>query len=56
MRPFTYIVPGSVREAVEALHEYVGSARVLAGGTDLLVEWRHPGIRMPGVVVDISRI
>jgi carbon-monoxide dehydrogenase medium subunit/xanthine dehydrogenase FAD-binding subunit len=56
MKPFRYIVPGSVTEAVEALHEYGGSARVLAGGTDLLVEWRHPGVRMPAVVVDISRI
>jgi carbon-monoxide dehydrogenase medium subunit/xanthine dehydrogenase FAD-binding subunit len=56
MKPFTYIVPGSVREAVAALHECGGTARVLAGGTDLLVEWRRPGVRMPGVVVDISRI
>jgi CO/xanthine dehydrogenase FAD-binding subunit len=56
MRPFRYIVPGSVHEAVAALHEYGGTARVLAGGTDLLVEWRRSGVRMPGVVVDISRI
>lgn len=56
MKPFTYIVAGSVREAVAALHEHRPGARVLAGGTDLLVEWRHPESRMPGVVVDISRI
>jgi carbon-monoxide dehydrogenase medium subunit/xanthine dehydrogenase FAD-binding subunit len=56
MKPFTYIVPGSVQEAVAALHKYGGAARVLAGGTDLLVEWRRPGVRMPAVVVDISRI
>ena len=56
MKPFTYIVAMSVPEAVAALHEHGPGARVLAGGTDLLVEWRHPGSRMPGVVVDISRI
>ena len=56
MRPFSYIVAGSVQEAVAALHEHGRDARVLAGGTDLLVEWRHPGARVPRVVVDISRI
>ncbi len=56
MRPFSYIVARSVQEAVAALHEHGNEARILAGGTDLIVEWRHPGARMPGVVIDISRI
>jgi carbon-monoxide dehydrogenase medium subunit/xanthine dehydrogenase FAD-binding subunit len=56
VKPFRYIVARSGQEAVAALHEYGGAARILAGGTDLLVEWRRPGGRMPGVVVDISRI
>jgi CO/xanthine dehydrogenase FAD-binding subunit len=56
MRPFTYIVARSLQEAVDALHEYGPEARLLAGGTDLLVEWRRPGITMPSVVVDITRI
>jgi CO/xanthine dehydrogenase FAD-binding subunit len=56
VKPFSYIVARSGQEAVAALHEYGGAARILAGGTDLLVEWRRPGARMPGVVVDISRI
>jgi carbon-monoxide dehydrogenase medium subunit/xanthine dehydrogenase FAD-binding subunit len=56
VRPFSYIVAGSVREAVAALHEHGGDARILAGGTDLLVEWRRPGAKMPGVVIDISGI
>jgi carbon-monoxide dehydrogenase medium subunit/xanthine dehydrogenase FAD-binding subunit len=56
VKPFNYIVARSVQEAVAALHEYGGTARVLAGGTDLLVEWRHSGAKMPEVVVDISRI
>ena len=56
MKPFNYIVARTVQEAVAALHEHGGNARVLAGGTDLIVGWRQPGARMPGVVVDISRI
>ena len=56
MRPFTYIVARSVQEAVAALHEHGPAARILAGGTELLLEWRRPGARMPGVVIDISRI
>ena len=56
MRQFSYIAAKSVEEAVAALHEHGGDARVLAGGTDLLVEWRHPGAGMPAVVIDISRI
>ncbi len=56
MKPFTYIVARSVQEAVAALHEHGGRASILAGGTDLLVEWRRPGSNSPLVVVDISRI
>ena len=56
MKPFSYIVAKSVQEAVAALHEHGTAARILAGGTDLLVEWRRSGVRMPSVVVDISRI
>ncbi|HMK38161.1 MAG TPA: FAD binding domain-containing protein, partial [Bacteroidota bacterium] len=56
MKPFTYIVARSVQEAVAALHEYGPAACILAGGTELLLEWRRPGARMPSVVIDISRI
>jgi CO/xanthine dehydrogenase FAD-binding subunit len=56
VKPFTYIVARSVQEAVAALREYRPDARVIAGGTDLIVGWRHSGARMPSVVVDISRI
>jgi CO/xanthine dehydrogenase FAD-binding subunit len=56
VKPFAYIVARSVQEAVAALHEHGAGARVIAGGTDLLVEWRHPGSGTPSVVVDISRI
>jgi CO/xanthine dehydrogenase FAD-binding subunit len=56
VRPFTYIVARTIQEAVAALHDNGPAACVLAGGTDLLVEWRRPGGRTPNVVVDISRI
>ncbi len=56
VKPFTYIVARSVQEAVAALREYGPDARVIAGGTDLIVGWRHSGVRMPAAVIDISGI
>ncbi len=48
-----YLSPGSVAEAVKALQ--VEGARVMAGGTDLLVQMRV-GRAKPRVVVDLKRI
>ena len=48
-----YLSPGSVAEAVRALQ--VDGARVMAGGTDLLVQMRI-GRAKPNVVVDLKRI
>jgi len=56
VKPFAYIVARTVPEALAALGEYAGSARVLAGGTDLLLELRRPDAAPPSAVVDISRI
>ncbi len=51
-----YYTPATVEEALAVLHEYGGRARVVGGGTDLLVETRR-GIRRPfDAVVDASRI
>jgi CO/xanthine dehydrogenase FAD-binding subunit len=49
--PFSYIKPRTLDEALAALQE--DGARVLAGGTDLLVEMRN-GERHPRKLVDIK--
>ena len=50
-----YEAPGSVDEAVTLLADANGAARVLAGGTDLLVQLRA-GLISPDVVVNIKNI
>jgi carbon-monoxide dehydrogenase medium subunit len=50
-----YEAPGTVDEAVALLAGAKGDARVLAGGTDLLVQIRA-GMISPGLVVDIKKI
>lgn len=50
-----YYTPRTVNEALEKLAGHQGQARLLAGGTDLLVEIER-GVRTPQVIVDISRI
>ncbi len=55
MKPFEYARPGSVNEAVNLLAKHGDRARVLAGGTDLLVQLRV-GAREADVVVDVKEI
>ena len=51
-----YHTPTTVEEALAVLHGYDGRARVVGGGTDLLVETRR-GLRRPfDALVDASRI
>ena len=50
-----YLAPASVAEAVSALRASAGSARLMAGGTDLLVQMRG-GRTKPQVVIDLKRI
>ena len=51
-----YHSPGSVEEAVSLLQHYDGRARVIGGGTDLLVEMRRGVHRPVEAMVDASRI
>ncbi len=55
MHTFAYVRPSTVAEAVAVLEASGPDARVLAGGTDLVIRLRD-GSAQPGVVVDIKRI
>jgi CO/xanthine dehydrogenase FAD-binding subunit len=55
MRPFAYERPTRLDDAVALLAEHGSDARLLAGGTDLIIRLRDGTIR-PNVVVDIKRI
>ncbi len=55
MQPFRYARPGSLGETVELLASHGPDARVLAGGTDLVIRLRDGTLR-PTVVVDVKRV
>lgn len=55
MKRFDYLEPRSLDEAVALLGRYNGSANLLAGGTDLLVEIKEH-IRSPDQVINIKKI
>lgn len=50
-----YLAPKTIDEAVKAHSAAKGSARFLAGGTDLLVQIKS-GIKKPNLVIDIKKI
>jgi hypothetical protein len=49
-----YYTPATVAEALEILRRYDGRARVVGGGTDLLVETRRGLHRPVDAMVDVS--
>lgn len=55
MRAFAYERPASLGEALALLAEHGPDARLLAGGTDLIIRLRDGTLR-PRVVVDVKRI
>lgn len=55
MQAFAYARPATVAEAVALLEEHGPDARVLAGGTDLIIRLRDRSAR-PALVVDVKRI
>ena len=55
MHTFAYARPTRLDEAVALLEAHGSDARLLAGGTDLIIRLRD-GTARPGVVIDIKRI
>jgi carbon-monoxide dehydrogenase medium subunit len=55
LKNFEYLAPRTLREAVRLLAEKGEQARVLAGGTDLIVQMRNRR-RQPERVVDVKQI
>ena len=51
----TYYAPGTVSEALDLLARYGDACRVIAGGTDLILELER-GVRHQEVLVDVSRV
>src|SRR3954453_7086830 len=55
MTDIRYLAPRTLDEAVGAFAAAQGAARILAGGTDLLVQMRN-GLVKPGLILDIKKI
>jgi len=55
MKAFGYAAAKDIGDAVALLAEHGAKAKILAGGTDLLVELKH-GAHDPQFIVDISRL
>ena len=55
MESVEFKTPGTVDEAVALLQSTSGNAKILAGGTDLLVQLRAHMVE-PDVIVDIKHI
>jgi carbon-monoxide dehydrogenase medium subunit len=55
MSELRYLAPATLDEAVGAFAAAGSAARILAGGTDLLVQMRSGAVK-PGLIVDIKKI
>jgi carbon-monoxide dehydrogenase medium subunit len=55
MTDIQYLAPRTLDEAIGAFAAAGSAARILAGGTDLLVQMRSGAVR-PGLIVDIKKI
>ena len=55
MKPFDFFQPETADAAVDALAAHSPNVRILAGGTDAVVDLKHVP-ESPGLVVDVSRL
>src|SRR3981189_142948 len=55
MMDIRYLAPNTLDEAINAFASAGSAARILAGGTDLLVRVRAGAVK-PGLIVDIKKI
>jgi len=55
MTDLRYLAPRTLDEAIDAFAAAGSAARILAGGTDLLVQMRSGAVQ-PGLIVDIKKI
>src|ERR1700719_4480617 len=55
MSDIRYLAPRTLDEAISAFAAAGSAARIMAGGTDLLVQMRAGAVR-PGLIVDIKKI
>ncbi len=55
IKKFEYQAPRSLKQASEILDHYGEEAKVLAGGTDLIVQMKQ-GVKRPACVVDVKKI
>ncbi|GAC1432078.1 MAG: hypothetical protein NVSMB54_27670 [Ktedonobacteraceae bacterium] len=51
----TYLRPTSLTEVLELLHRFAGQARLVAGGTDVLVELQR-GVKATTTLIDITAL
>lgn len=51
----TYLRPTSLEEALALLHEFAGQARLVAGGTDVLVELQRD-VKLTKTLIDITAL
>jgi CO/xanthine dehydrogenase FAD-binding subunit len=55
MKPFEYFEPENLNEALDLLHQHGAHAKVLAGGTDLIVQMKQK-MYYPEIVIGLRRL